>query len=115
MSNRTIRINELLQREISHVLHTRFAAEAVLYTITGVEIAADLRTAKVFFTLLQKGADPEAARLWLGSKVPAIAEHLRKYIQLRYLPRLEFVFDETPDRAERVLRLLDEIDKPKAP
>jgi ribosome-binding factor A len=112
MSNRTIRINELLQREISHVLHTRFAQEAVLYTITGVDIAADLRTAKVFFSVLQKNADPEAARLWLGSKVPVISEHLRKHIQLRYLPKIEFVRDEVPDRAERVLRLLDELNRP---
>jgi len=114
MSNRTIRINELLQREISLVLHTRFAQEAVLYTITGVDIASDLRTAKVFFSVLQKDLDPETARLWLGSKVPVISEHLRKHIQLRYLPKLEFVRDEVPDRAERVLRLLDELNPPPA-
>jgi ribosome-binding factor A len=113
MSNRTIRINELLQREISHVLHTRFAQEAVLYTITGVEIATDLRTARVFFTLLDKRTDNETARLWLGSKLPVIAEHLRKHIQLRYLPKIEFVHDDSPDRAERVLRLLDELDRPR--
>ena len=112
MSNRTVRINELLQHEISHVLHTKFAQEAVLYTITGVDIAADLRTAKVYFTLLKKGADPERARLWLGGCVPAISEHLRRHVQLRYLPKLEFIFDDSPDRAERVLRLLDELGPP---
>lgn len=115
MSNRTVRINELLQREISHVLHTRFAQEAVLYTITAVEIAPDLRTAKVFFSLLKKGADPAAAALWLRGKLGAISEHLSKHVQLRYLPKLEFVHDEAPDRAERVLRLLDELDRPAKP
>jgi len=109
MSNRTVRINELLQHEISHVLHTKFAQEAVLYTITSVDIATDLRTAKVYFTLLQKGADSEQARHWLGSRVPAISEHLRKHVQLRYLPKLEFVFDDAPTRAERVQSLLDEL------
>lgn len=113
MSNRTVRINELLQREISHVLHTRFAQEAVLYTITAVEIAPDLRTAKVFFSLLKKGADHEQAARWLRGRLPAISEHLRKHVQLRYYPKIEFVHDEAPDRAERILKLLDELDKPK--
>jgi ribosome-binding factor A len=114
MSNRTVRINELLQREISHVLHTKCGQEAVLYTITGVEITPDLRTAKVYFSLLKKDADPAAAARWLRSKLSLVSEHLRRYVQLRYLPKLEFVHDESPDRAERVLRLLDEI-TPSAP
>ena len=109
MSNRTVRINELLQREISGVLHTRCGQEAVLLTITGVEIAPDLRTAKVFYSLLKKDADPASGGRWLKSKLSLISEHLRRYVQLRYLPRLEFVHDDSPDRAERVHRLLDEI------
>jgi len=109
MSNRTVRINELLQREISSVLHTRCGQEAVLYTITGVEISPDLRTAKVFFSLLKKDADPAAGGKWLMSKVSLISDHLRRYVQLRYLPKLEFVFDDSPDRAARVHRLLGEI------
>ena len=115
MSNRTVRINELLQREISHVLHTRYAAEAVLLTVTGVEIASDLRTAKVFFSLVRPEADPEASRAWLRGRIPAISEHLSKHVQLRNLPKLEFVHDTSPDRAARVLRILDELAKPKGP
>lgn len=112
MSNRTVRINELLQREISQVLHMRCGQEAVIYTITGVEIAPDLRTAKVYYSLLKKDADPAAGGRWLKTKLTLISEHLRRYVQLRYLPKLEFVHDDTPDRAERVHRLLDEIGMP---
>lgn len=115
MSNRTVRINELLQREISHALHTKCGQDAVLYTITEVEIAPDLRTAKVYFSTLKKGADPAAAEKWMRTKLSLISEHLRRFVQLRYLPKLEFIFDETPDRAERVLRLLDELDGGEKP
>ncbi len=114
MSNRTVRINELLQREISHVLHTKCGQDAVSYTITGVEIAPDLRTAKVYFSLLKKDADPVRGLNWMRTKVSLISEHLRRYVQLRYLPKLEFVHDDSPDRAERVHRLLDEIGLPPA-
>jgi len=114
MSNRTVRINELLQREISHVLHTKCGQEAVCYTITSVEITPDLRTAKVYFSLLKKDADPVRALKWIRTKVSLISEHLRRYVQLRYLPKLEFVHDDTPARAERVLNLLDQISPPPA-
>lgn len=109
MSNRTVRINELLQREISHVLHMRCGQEAVLLTITGVEIAPDLRNAKVYFSLLKKDADAASAGRWLKTKLSLISEHLRRQVQLRYLPKLEFVHDDSPDRAERIHRLLDDI------
>lgn len=112
MSNRTVRINELLQREISLVLHTKCGQSAAMYTITGVEIAADLRTAKVFFSISQKDFDPGRGMKFMRSKVSLISEHLRRFVQLRYLPKLEFVHDDSPDRAERVLRLLDELEHP---
>jgi ribosome-binding factor A len=115
MSNRTVRINELLQREISHVLHMRCGQEAVNYTITGVEISPDLRTAKVFYSMLLKGADPVAGGRWLRGKLGLISEHLSRHVQLRYLPKLEFVHDESPERAERVLRLLDQIGQTQPP
>ncbi len=112
MSNRTVRINELLQREISHVLHMRCGQEAVIYTITGVEISPDLRTAKVYYSLLKKDADPAAGGRWLKTKLSLISQHLSRYVQLRYLPKLEFIHDDSPDRAERIHRLLDEIGGP---
>ena len=45
MSNRLIRVNELLQREISSYLRKRYASESVAITITGVQITGDLREA----------------------------------------------------------------------
>ena len=61
------------------------------------------------FSLLKKDADPVRGLKWMRSKVSLISEHLRRYVQLRYLPKLEFVHDESPDRAERVLNLLDQL------
>ena len=65
MSNRLLRVNELLQREISAFLHSRYSGESVAITITGVEITGDLREAKVYYSVL--GEESEAARAgkWL--------------------------------------------------
>jgi ribosome-binding factor A len=109
MSNRTVRINELLKREISQVLHSRFSTEAAMLTITSVEVAQDLHNAKVYFSVLRGGDDPEIARQWLRSTLPVVSRHLSKHVVLKFQPKLEFVHDENPDRAERILKLIDEL------
>ena len=52
MSNRTLRINELVQREISAYLHTRYQSEAVRITITSVRVSPDLHEGRVFYSVL---------------------------------------------------------------
>jgi len=109
MSNRTVRINELLKREISQVLHSRFSSEAAMLTITSVEVTPDLHNAKVYFAVLRGGDDPETMGTWLRSTVRVVSRHLSKHVVLKFQPKLEFVHDANPDRAERILKLIDEL------
>ena len=43
MSNRTVRVNELVQRELSAILHQHYQSETVAVTITEVRVSPDLR------------------------------------------------------------------------
>jgi ribosome-binding factor A len=52
MGNRNLRVSELIKREISDILHTHMRAEAVMITITGVDVSPDHRNAEVFFSVL---------------------------------------------------------------
>jgi ribosome-binding factor A len=111
MSNRLLRVNELLQREISAYLHSRHSSESVAITITGVAITGDLREAKVFYSVL--GADAAAAKAgqWLLSKRDEIRETVAKQVVLRHVPLLAFVHDNHAPRALRIEELLGEIDR----
>ena len=113
MSNRTVRINELLKREISHVLHSRYSSEAAMVTITSVEVSPDLHSARVYFSVITGGDDPETMGTWLRSTLPNISRHLSKHVVMKFQPKLEFVHDENPDRAERIFKLLDELNPGK--
>lgn len=109
MSNRTLRVNVLLQREISAYLHTRYQAEAVRLTITEVRVAPDLRDARVFYSVI---GGPEAAAecgRWLRSKTGEIRHLVGRQVVLKNVPHLDFVFDTSGERGVRVHRLLDEI------
>ena len=113
MSNRIVRINELVQREISDILRQRHAAEAVSITVSEVRIAPDLRDGRVFVAILGDGAAVADRFRWLQGKAPAIREELAKRIVLKFLPHLTYVLDKSSDRVARLLRALDEIEVPQ--
>ena len=111
MSNRLIRVNELLQREISAYLHQRYGAESVAITVTGVQITGDLREAKIYYSVLGEDADAVRAGKWLRGKRNEIRETVAKNVILRHVPLLAFVHDNHAPRTLRVEELLGEIDR----
>lgn len=110
MSNRLLRVNELLQREISAYLHAKYSSEAVGITITGADVTGDLREAKIFFSALNRD-DTERAGHWLRSKLGEIRSVVAKNVVIRHVPLLTFVPDTAADRGVRIEQLLDEIEK----
>ena len=113
MSNRTVRVNELVQREISDILRKRYQSEAVAVTITEVRVSPDLRDARVFVSIV--GADDFATEKlrWLRSKAPEIREEVGRRIVLKYLPKFDYILDQSAIKGARILQVLDEIEHPR--
>ena len=114
MSNRTVRVNELLQREISDILRKRYQSEAVAMTITEVRVSPDLRDARVFVSVVGDETFAEQKLRWLRSKASEIREEVSRRIVLKYLPKFEYILDHSAIRGARLLQALDEIDHPPA-
>jgi ribosome-binding factor A len=110
MSNRTLRLNKLVQRELSEILRRDYRSETVAMTITEVRVAPDLRDARVFVSVVGDPETAEAKLRWLRGRAPAIRREMARRIVLKYLPRFEYVLDESGARGARVIRLLDELD-----
>jgi ribosome-binding factor A len=107
MSSRTIRLNELLQRELSDILRQRYQAESVALTVTEVRVAPDLRDARVFIAVV---GTPEVAGQklrWVRKQARAIREEMSRRIVLKFLPKFEYRLDESTVKSLSVLRLLD--------
>ena len=113
MSNRTVRVNELVQREISDILRKRYQTEAVAITITEVRVSPDLRDARVFVSVVGSEETAETKLRWLRSKASEIREEVARRIVLKYLPKFEYLLDHSAERGARILQVLDEIDHPK--
>lgn len=112
MSNRTLRVNELVQREISDILRKRYQSEAVAITITEVRVSPDLRDARVFVSVVGDEAMAEAKLKWLRGRASDIREEVSKRIVLKYLPKFEYLLDHSAIRGARILQVLDEVAPP---
>ncbi|MBL9200253.1 MAG: 30S ribosome-binding factor RbfA [Opitutaceae bacterium] len=115
MSNRTVRVNELLQREISAILRQRYQAESVAITVTEVRVAPDLRDARVFVSVIGNEEAAKKGLHWIRGKAGPISHELGRRIVLKYMPRFEFVLDESAVRGAHLLKLIDDLVPPPAP
>ena len=110
VSNRSLRINELIQRELSDYLHRHYREDAVTITITAVDVDDDLRTGRIHVGVI---GTPEYAvdRLrWLRRHAEEIRRELGRRVILKWNPRWVYVLDESGERGARIQQLLDEIE-----
>ncbi|MDP3070041.1 MAG: 30S ribosome-binding factor RbfA [Opitutaceae bacterium] len=115
MSNRPVRVNELLQRELSDILRQRYQTEAVAITLTEVRVTPDLRDARVFVAVIGNDEAVQKGLRWLRSKAGPISYELGRRIVLKYMPRFEFVLDESAARGNHLLKMIDDLVPPPPP
>jgi ribosome-binding factor A len=110
VSNRTVRINELIHRELNDILRKHYQHDAVAITVTEVRISTDLRDGKVFVAILANDDDEIIRQMaWLRRTARDIREELARRITLKFLPKLSYAIDETTPRSARVLQMLDDM------
>ncbi len=111
VSNRSLRINELVQRELSDYLHRHYREDAVAITVTAVDVDDDLRTGRIHVGVI---GTPEFAvdRLrWLRRHAEEIRRELGRRVILKWNPRWVYVLDESGERGARIQQLLDAIEE----
>jgi ribosome-binding factor A len=113
VSNRTVRVNELLQREISDILRKRYQSEAVAITIAEVRVSPDLREARVFVSVVGTEEETTEKLRWLRTKASEIREEVGRNVVLKYLPKFDYILDQSAIRGTRILQMLDEIEPPQ--
>ena len=76
------------------------------------DVAPNLHTATVYIGVLGGPDQKKRALEALGVHRKRIQGLLGKAIVLKYTPQLRFVLDDSVERGNRVLRILDELDPP---
>jgi len=117
-ANRINRINEELRRELSALLRTVKdpRLQGGLLTVTHVDAAADLRTAKVYVSALDKSREKEMLK-GLRSAAGYLRREAGASLGLRYTPELQFIADDSIQQGAKILEMLrdPEVVKPANP
>tara|TARA_R100000027_G_scaffold8954_1_gene6448 strand:- start:3002 stop:3343 length:342 start_codon:yes stop_codon:yes gene_type:complete len=108
---RKTRVDVLLRREISQLLHTDYQSEGVYITISEVDVSPDLRQAKVYYSVLGGEKHERAAEKFFRTKASEIRFKVGKVIVLKYLPFFQFVRDNALERGFDMIEKLDDLDK----
>lgn len=112
MTRRTERVNELLRQELSDILQRQVKDPrlSVLLSVTEVDTAPDLKTAKVYLSVMGDEAERENVFYALKTATPFIRHELRPRLSsLRHTPEITFVPDRTIERAARLSALIDQV------
>ena len=83
-------------------------------SITSVEVPPDLRTARVFVSVLGTDEEREQTLEALRSAAKYIRFHLKPRLRMRQIPELEFRDDRSMEYAERIAETLREIKSAEA-
>jgi ribosome-binding factor A len=105
---RTRRIESEIQRVLSELIAREVKDPRVgNVTITAVHLAADMGVAKVFFTPFASRNPVEEVQVGLTRAGGFLRGEVGRRLRLRHAPRLEFVLDDTADKAAHLTGLIN--------
>ena len=104
MSRRIDRVNELLRSEISNLLAREIKDPRVVGVISITEVVAssDLRSARVYISVMGNDSDRKAAMDGIRSAASFLRRELRDRINLRHAPHMTFVLDDSIEEGDRL-------------
>jgi ribosome-binding factor A len=111
-SLRLQRVRELLKREIGEAVRREFeVSEVGLITVNDVDVAGDLHSAVVFISILGNPHQQKRGFTLLQRHRKRIQGLVGRAVVLKYTPTLRFLLDDSIARGNRVLGIIEELEK----
>jgi len=108
MPERMRRVNELMREVIGSAIATELEDPRIGFvTVTSVQTSPDLRTARVYVSVLGDAAERETTLAGLRSSHGVVQAAIARQTRIKRTPTLTFHYDETPERGVRLSRLLE--------
>ena len=113
-SNRLMRINEEIQKELSAMIRNLKdpRVQDTMISITRVETTPDLRYAKVYVSFLQEDRAAEALK-GLKSASGYIRRELGQRLRLRHVPEMHFKATDSIEYSANISKILNDLPLPK--
>ena len=106
--DRMRRINEVLREAIGSAIGSDLEDPRIGFvTVTAVETSPVLRSARVYVSVLGDEQEREDTLAALRSSHGILQAAIAREARMKYTPKLTFHYDDGPERAVRLGRLLD--------
>jgi ribosome-binding factor A len=103
------RINELMREVIGGAIASELQDPRIGFvTVTAVETSPDLRTARVFVSVLGSEDEREDTLTALASSHGVLQSTIAREMRIKRTPTLSFHYDDSIERGARLSELLDE-------
>lgn len=103
------RINEVLREVVGAAINSELSDPRIGFvTVTSVETSPDLRTAKVYVSVLGSEEEREETLKGLSSSHGPIQSKIAAETRMKRTPTLSFHYDDTIEQGVRISRLLEE-------
>ena len=111
MSVKIERIASMLEKEISYILMAEVKDPDIKFvTVTNVKLASDLGYAKIYVTVLDQNKKDETLRSLKAAR-GFIRRELANRVEIRHIPELDFVYDESIEYGKKIEDIIEEIHK----
>ena len=112
MSQRTDRLDSQIRQELMQLLQREMKDPRIGFaTVTRVETARDLGSAKVWVSVLGTPEEQEAALKALTDAAPWLRRQLGSRLTVRHVPQLVIRHDDSIESGDRVLRILRDLEE----
>ena len=109
MSLKIERLNNIIMREVSMILEREVKDRGIEFvTVTAVKTTSDLSFSKIYVTVLDDSKKDETMKA-LANASGFIRKTLADRIEVRHIPKLEFVYDESIEYGNRIEAKIREI------
>src|SRR5258708_2466635 len=100
MYSRSERLKELFREEVVKALRgVKDPGLSGFLTITDVDLSGDKKTLRVFYSLIGSEHEKRGTAKALERAAPYIKQVLRKRVQIKVIPQVLFLYDDTPQKA----------------
>ena len=102
------RIDEVMRKVIGSAIATDLQDPRIGFvTVTAVQTSPDLRSARVYVSVLGDEEEREATMAALASSHGKLQAAIAREVRIKHTPTLKFHYDESLEQAVRLSKLLE--------
>ena len=109
-TRRTVRVAEVLRKELAACMSQALDLEGLLITISSIDLPPDMKQAFVYVSTLHPDLEQARALEILNRNRKAWQSSIGRRLGTKFTPQLIFRFDHAVERGDRVMEILNNLD-----